>query len=359
MLVLLGFGAAVASAPAAVPALVTLSRFKGWVFVGAGVLIAATVAVRRWVTPRLFAQQLGCSLDDPRCRDLDRMSGLLLRVSVALYLLGALVAYGLPPLLAAQGHGPVYALSTPTLARGGWSLDVAAMGRQTAAGGMGQLRPMLSYGVTEDLQVSLSAPVPLYRATAVPPARGTTRMPATRDVEGILGWRFHRRAPGVGRRVETTAFLGASYPTEAERGGRATAPAVTGALVTGYASRTIYLWVGGLLRRAFAADGARGGDLAMASVALGWRPPGFRAEYPRADWRVFLEVLGEWSGADHDGGVPVPDSGGRRLLVAPTVLGLFGWWGVAGGPALPIVQAANGTQPEEEVRWVVNVILWF
>ena len=41
--------------------------------------------------------------------------------------------------VAAQGHGPVYGLSTPTLGRGGWSLDVAGMGRFFDGGRKGKI----------------------------------------------------------------------------------------------------------------------------------------------------------------------------------------------------------------------------
>ena len=101
--------------------------------------------------------------------------------------------------LAAQGHGPVYGLSTPTLGRGGWSLDIGGMGRLFDGGRTAMLRPMLSYGVTEDLQISASLPVPLARDPAAPQVRAFTRMPASQDVEMMLGWRLQRRGIGVGR----------------------------------------------------------------------------------------------------------------------------------------------------------------
>ena len=99
LLVLLGFGAAVASVVSSVPFLVTLSRHKGWVFGAAGALIATGFAYRHWLAPRLLAGQLACAPDDPRCRQLDRMSGVLLWLSAGLYLTGMGVAYGLPLIL--------------------------------------------------------------------------------------------------------------------------------------------------------------------------------------------------------------------------------------------------------------------
>jgi hypothetical protein len=262
----------------------------------------------------------------------------------------------------AQGHGPVYGLSTPTLARSGWSVDVTAMGRLTDRGDMAMLRPMVSYGVTEDFQLSASFPMPLYRGEGLRPARAMTRMPAVSDIELALGWRFHRQGTAVGARFESTAYVGFDYPTEAVSGGIRTSPGVTAALVTGYASRTVYLWSGGLYRRYMSPTGPTAdhvGDLAMYSLVVGWRPPMFREDYPNPDWRLFLEAVGEWSAPDESAGADVANTGGHRLFIAPTLLGLYGAWGLAAGPALPVYEDLNGTQPAERVRWVVNVIVWF
>ena len=94
---------------------------------------------------------------------------------------------------AAQGHGPAYGLSTPTLGRGAWSLDVGVMDRAVGDKQMAMARPMLSYGITEDLQVSISLPMPLYVPQGLPHGRSTARMPTNPDIEILVGWRFHRR----------------------------------------------------------------------------------------------------------------------------------------------------------------------
>src|SRR5919197_2547189 len=82
---------------------------------------------------------------------------------------------------AAQGHGPIYGLSTPTLGKGGWSVDATAMGRVVGGTEMAMLRPMVSYGITEDIQMAVSLPMPLYVPQGLPQARAKTRMPATPD----------------------------------------------------------------------------------------------------------------------------------------------------------------------------------
>ena len=63
-----------------------------------------------------------------------------------------------------QGHGPVFALSTPTLRQGGWSLDAGFMGQVVAGREMAMFRPMLSFGLTENVQLSASIPVPILKS---------------------------------------------------------------------------------------------------------------------------------------------------------------------------------------------------
>ena len=47
------------------------------------------------------------------------------------------------------------------------------------------------------------------------------------------------------------------------------------------------------------------------------------------------------------------------LILGPTVLGLFGPWGISGGPLFPVHSDLHGDQPEEDVRFVVNFSYWF
>ncbi len=193
----------------------------------------------------------------------------------------------------------------------------------------------------------------------MPPVRGFTRMPATRDVELGLGWRPLRTAPGVGSRLETTIWTAAALPLDQSRGDVATAPGVFGSLVTGYASRSIYAWLGGAYRRYAADGGDRPGDTRMVSFVLGYRPAFLRDDYPSPDWRGFVEVVGEWLGEDRLEGAPVDGSGGHQLYLALTALGLYGSWGIAGGPAFPLSQELSGADPGERVRFAVNLTLWW
>lgn len=260
-----------------------------------------------------------------------------------------------------QGHGPIYGLSTPTLGRGGWSVDMALMSRFVEGASAIMARPMVSYGLTEDLQLSASFPIPLDGGEGLPPVRGLTRMPMTRDAQAMLGWRFHRDATDVGSRWESTAWLAFEHPTDAVRSEIETTPALYGAVVTGYASRSWYIWAGGAYRRYLESsnpDVSRLGDTGMASLVVGYRPPAFRDDYPSADWRAFLELVGEWSGRDNVAGGPSADTGGRQVFLGLTVLGLYGAWGISGGPSVPVYQSFNGEAPRERLRMTVNFTFW-
>lgn len=100
LLVLLGFGATVASMLSAVPWLVALSRHKDAVFAVAGVLIAGNLYYTYRLAPRLLVSSGACPADDPSaCRDATRASRVLLWISAALWMSGAAVAFVLPLVL--------------------------------------------------------------------------------------------------------------------------------------------------------------------------------------------------------------------------------------------------------------------
>ena len=67
------------------------------------------------------------------------------------------ILIGVAPALA-NSHGPVFGLTTPTNAKCGWSLDFGVMGRAGSEDTGTMSRAMLSYAITEDVQVSFSAP---------------------------------------------------------------------------------------------------------------------------------------------------------------------------------------------------------
>src|SRR5690349_2978669 len=73
------------------------------------------------------------------------------------------------PLIYGSGHGPVFALATPTNPKGGFGFDTSFMGRY--GGGNGTMfRATLGYGLTENLKISASAPL-VFRAEPFPSSR--------------------------------------------------------------------------------------------------------------------------------------------------------------------------------------------
>ncbi len=103
-------------------------------------------------------------------------------VRTLFFSLGTLLMAPTPVL--ATGHGPVYGLATPTLGKGAWSLDMSVMYRLVGDTNEQRmmLRPMLSYGITEDVQASLTLPLPLSSSSApVPEARMMAMIPNHRD----------------------------------------------------------------------------------------------------------------------------------------------------------------------------------
>jgi hypothetical protein len=224
------------------------------------------------------------------------------------------------------------------------------------------MRPLISYGITEDLQASVSFPIPLYTQQGSMPVRMMAMMPANPDVEVLAGWRFHRQGTDVGSRFESTAYVGANYPTDSVRAGVKTSPGIFAGAATGYASRSVYAWAGASYRRYMSPKGPTSdhpGDITMYSVVLGYRPTLFRQELPHPDWRIFVETVGEHVQKDEIAGNEMPNSGGNRIFIGPTVLGLYGPYGVSAGPLLPVYSKLNGLQPKDRLRFVVNFTYWF
>lgn len=104
LLILLGFGATVASFLSVAPWLVTLSHHKVWVFTGAGMLIAMNFVYVYRLAPRLRNQMNSCPSDDPHaCAGADRISRAVLWVSAAIYGVGFFTVYILGPFLVRFG----------------------------------------------------------------------------------------------------------------------------------------------------------------------------------------------------------------------------------------------------------------
>lgn len=258
----------------------------------------------------------------------------------------------------AQGHGPVYGLATPTLGKGHASFDAAAMRIRVKDQQSLMLRYIWSYGITQDLQVNLTTPTMIDKINPPPRTRGNSMMPSNGDIEASVYYRFHRNDFGIGKRFETTAILGGSIPTEKERGGIKVGNSLHAAVVTGYASRSIYVWMGSGYQYYFRKYNAQLGDLIYASAVFGYRPPLFKKDYPKPDWRIFVESLAEFPGKNrlYDGNGWQQDRG-QKLLLGPTLLGLYGSWGISGGILWPVYQVVPDLQ-RENYRMVINLSYW-
>jgi hypothetical protein len=245
-----------------------------------------------------------------------------------------LLVFFLAEAMFASGHGPVFGLATPTNPKGGWSFDANLMGR----GGDGQgfmFRPVLGYGVTENLKVSISAPVAL-RTEPFPAARVSAFTSMSADFEGIAIWRFHRQDTGVGSRFESAAIGGVLLPSPQSRGGEA------GGLiggVTGIASRSNYAWGGATYQRYSSSD------LLFYSLAYAYRPPAWRRD-SGWDWRIFGEMTGERSRS-------------HQIFFGPTTLGVYKNYAVSAGIQFPVYRDGSPLYPRERVRFALNFAYFF
>lgn len=263
-----------------------------------------------------------------------------------------------PELIYSSGHGPVYALATPTLGRGEVSFDAAFMTLRQEDGSSPMLKYLWGYGITERVQFAISTHSPIDSAPQPARTRGSSMMQGNGDIEGFIYWRFYSNAFDIGKRFDITTYLSGTIPTEDTRGGVKVGNSLHAALVAGYASRTLYFWLGGGYQYYFEKNNDRLGELPYMTAAFGYRPPLFKRDYPRPDWRIFIESKAEFPGRNISGGDPEMNTGGTKYLVGPTVLGLYGAWGISGGFLFPLYQDLNGAQPEENFRFMVNLTYW-
>jgi hypothetical protein len=257
----------------------------------------------------------------------------------------------------ASGHGPVFGAATPTLGRGGWSLDQTWTIR-TAEGADDQqmLKTMLSFGITENLQLSASVPL-VMRDGGIGPARMMSMMSSDREIETLVGYRFQRHALGVGSRRESTVYVGGTAPLGTTRAGMRGNPSIEISAATGYASRAHYLWVGGGLQHFLPRSGDRLGQTRLLTAVYGYRPAPLRAE-GMPDLRFFIEATGEDRSPMRMAGVDA-GRGARTLFVGPTALFLRKAIGVEGGVLFPAYQRADVGFGRERVRVAVDVSYFF
>jgi hypothetical protein len=258
----------------------------------------------------------------------------------------------------AAGHGPVFGATTPTLGRGGWSVDQAWTARCGDDGDRQQmLKIMVSFGVTENLQVSGSVPLAMSDGHLAG-ARMMSLMSSDREFEGLVGYRFQRRTIGIGGRQESTVYIGGTAPLERRRVGVGAGPSIEVGAATGYASRAHYLWVGGGVQHFLDRAGDRPGESRLATVVYGYRPPALRTESGKPDLRFFVEATAENRTPDRVAGATVGD-GARTVFVGPTALLLHKAVGIEGGILFPAYQRIDTSRSVERFRLAVNVAYFF
>lgn len=279
--------------------------------------------------------------------------GYLTKLFLAVFLLGSYVTTN-----AQGGHGPVFTLATPTLGQGELSFDVMGMSvRQGQNAWM--LRQNWHYGLTEDIQLNLSIPTILKGISDSPQGRLGTLMGTYGDIEASGLIRFFKTYPGVGKRFESTLLVSGTVPTEDRRGGLDVGPSLHAGVVTGYASRTIYGWAGGGYQHYFSQHDDQLGSIAYVTGVVGYRPPVFQHDYPKPDWRIFVESVTEWIGDSRRNRQELGGTGGMKTLLGPSVLGLYGKWGLSAGILFPVYSNFTENTHTEDYRLSMVLSYWF
>lgn len=253
----------------------------------------------------------------------------------------------------AANHGPVFGLATPTNSKGEWSFDSGLFGRSAGAGTNASLRELIAYGVTPHITVSFTAPLQ-FSGTALPP----TRIQPGDDFEAGAAWRFQHDTTKVGTRIESTAFASVVAPG-AQSGfkgiARTTnAPGTMIGGVTGLASRSQYFWIGSTFTKFYEHNHDRRPDVLDYSLVYGYRPPKWRKEPDKWDWRLFAELVGERSNRFLQAGTVVPETQAHQVFIGPSALGIYRNYTVSFGAQFPVYQNVGALFPRERVRYAVN-----
>src|ERR1035441_5045298 len=98
-------------------------------------------------------------------------------------------------------------LATPTNPQGGWSFDLGVNGRSGVASA---LEAELSYGLTQNVKLAVSAPI-VFQPDPYPRSSVTANTPSSGDFSGLVWWRFKKK-DFAGKRIESTAVAGALVP---------------------------------------------------------------------------------------------------------------------------------------------------
>jgi hypothetical protein len=265
-----------------------------------------------------------------------------------------IAALGLSLSALASGHGPVFGYATPTNSQGEWSFDFGLLERNTALGSQLTARSMFTYGFTPYIQLSVTAPAILANANLP-----TTMTTGGDYFQSNFAWRFQHKAPAVGKRIETTAFGGLVVPGPQPGSGLTSrivrAPGFNAGLVSGLASRSHYLWLGGAYTRFIERDSTRMPTTLSYSLVYGYRPRVLRKDYPFWDWRLFGELTGERDSRLIMGGMPMSGTQAHQIFVGPTTLGIYKTFAISAGVQFPIYRDVGYLLPKERIRVAINV----
>ena len=283
------------------------------------------------------------------------MIGPFRRAVLAAVIGSALVA---PSRVLASGHGPLFGAATPVLGKGGWAFDAAWMARSSEDAFAQTLRTMISFGVTEDLQLSASVPFDIGEHPPLPGARMMAMMSSQPEFEVLAGWRVHSRPVGVGGRFETTVYAGATLPLADGSGVHELTPSLEVAASTGFVSRAHYVWIGAGHQQYLERADGRPSNVTSYSVVYGFRPAAWRLEYPKPDVRLLAEVVGERVSEARHHGVRNQFSGGHTLFAGPTVLALYKAYALEAGVLFPVYRDMRISERKEHLRVAVN-FAWF
>jgi len=287
-----------------------------------------------------------------------------------------------------DAHGPAFGYSTTVLGVGDISIELAIMRRL----GTTMLGPEVSYGLRQNLQLSVSAPFHVNHGEH-PVGRFDPLMPGVPAVEGMAAWRVYHKLSGVATRNEGTLFGGFSATTQdlPRTDGRPLqqAPGFYGAGAVARITRRYYVSAGAgyeYFGTWNSGDLDRQSSTFLSSFVVGWRPPAFDRDYPKPDVRFFLETTGDWVGqasrdpAQNTGGPPppphnhgyrpaaaqsgggavvLPNSGGSGIFSGPSGLFTYKNMGFQGGMQFALRDQRNGTQPAERYRVVIGVSYFF
>ena len=278
-------------------------------------------------------------------------------MSIRSFVIAVLTSFVTSADAVASGHGPVFGAATPTLGRGAWSVDQAwtmRVGDQSRNEQM--FKTMVTFGVTETLQVSASIPE-LMSDNTLAPARMMNAMSNDRELESLVAYRFHRTPVGVGGRRESTLYVGGTIPLEHSRFGLSAGPSFVVSAATGYAGRTHYVWFGGALQHYFPSDGERLGDSRTVTFVYGYRPSVFRADSGRPDLRFFVESTFEDRQPVESASARVAEPA-RTLFIGPTSLSVYKAIALSGGLQWA-VNKENNVGAAERVRVAVNFSYFF